>query len=320
MKCLIVQPIHPQGLALLEANGITPVCAPSDNMAVIAGLIGDCEAVITRNAGLSAEAIEAGARLRVVAVHGTGHDAVDKPAATARGVMVCNTPGANARSVAELGLGLMLAAARGIAGGDRAERAGRPGFRESASFSELAGRTVLIVGWGAIGRALGQMLHLAFGMTVLVHSPRAPETGGFERVASLEEGLARADIVSLHTPMRPETRHMMNAARFAAMKPGAILVNTARQGLVDEAALCAALESGHLAAAALDVYEHDAPTGPLAALPQVVFTPHLGATTEEALIRVATGAAGHVITALAGGTPATLLNGAELAARAEAVA
>ncbi|MTH66209.1 NAD(P)-dependent oxidoreductase [Paracoccus shanxieyensis] len=306
MKCLIVQPIHPEGLARLRDNGIQPVLPRSADMADVAAAIGQCDAVITRDKGLTASAIAAAPALKVISVHGTGHDAVDKIAAADRGIVVCNVPGANARSVAELALGLALAAARGISGGDRAERMGQGGFRESTRFIELQGKTVLIVGWGAIGRELGRMLDLAFGMRVLVHSPRASDIGGYTRV-TLEEGLAQADLISLHTPMRPETRHMMNAARFALAKRGAILVNTARQGLVDEAALADALRSGQIAAAGLDTYEHGAPLGPLAELP-VVFTPHLGATTDEALIRVATRAVDHVIEALQGRRPATTVN------------
>lgn len=313
MKCLIVQPIHTHGLARLRSAGIDPVICPSSDMHTVARLVKPCDAVITRNAGLSSVAIAAAPKLRVISVHGTGHDAVDKIAAAERGIPVCNVPGANARSVAEHALGLALAVARGVAAGDAAERAGRAGFRESARFTELQGRTALIVGWGAIGRELGRILDLAFGMRILVHSPRAADVGGHERVG-LEEGLAQADLVSLHTPMRPETRHMMNADRFARMKPGAILVNTAREGLVDEAALAAALTTGHLAGAGLDVYEHGAPTGPLADLP-VVFTPHLGATTEAALIRVAERAALHVIEALAGRRPTTTVNADLLDAR-----
>ncbi|MXN17748.1 3-phosphoglycerate dehydrogenase [Pseudooceanicola sp. GBMRC 2024] len=311
MKCLIVQPIHDAGLSRLRAAGVSPVLCPDPSMETAARLIPGCDAVITRDAGLSAAAIAASDRLRVVVVHGTGHDAVDKGAASARGVLVCNTPGANARSVAELALGLAVAAARGISAGDRAERAGQPGFRESTSFAELSGKTALIVGWGSIGRDLGRMLDLAFGMRILVHSPSAPDTGGYTRVATLEEGLAQADLVSLHTPLRPQTRHLMNAARLAALKPGAILINTARAGLVDEDALLTALQSGQVAAAGLDVYDAAAPMGPLAAHP-VIFTPHLGGTTEAALIRVAEGAAGHVLAALAGEIPPTALNTPDL--------
>ncbi|QDL91167.1 3-phosphoglycerate dehydrogenase [Paroceanicella profunda] len=310
-RCLILQPVHEAGLSLLRANGITPVPCPAPDMETVARLIPGCAAAITRDAGFSAAAFAAADALRVVVVHGAGHDAVDKEAATARGVLVCNTPGANARSVSELALGLALAAARAIPAADAAERAGRPGFREAHSCTELSGKTALIVGWGATGAGLGRMLAVALGMRVLVHSPRATDVGGFERVASLAEGLAQADLVSLHTPLRPETRGLIGPDALAALKPGAILVNTARAGLVDEAALAAALASGRLAAAGLDVYSPEAPRGPLGKSPRVVFTPHLGGTTEEALRRVAIGAAGHVIAALSGQRPATALNAPE---------
>lgn len=308
MKCLIVQPIHEAGLARLRSGGITPILCPAPDMDTVARMIGPCKAVITRNAGLSARAFEAAEELRVVAVHGAGHDPVDKEAAARKGVLICNTPGANARSVAELALGLAIAAARAIPAADRAERAGQVGFRESRRFAELSGKTALVVGWGAVGRSLGRLLDAGLGMQVLVHSPRAPEMGGHARPASLLDGLAAADLVSLHAPLSDETRNLLDARAFAAMKPGAILVNTARAGLVDEAALLAALRAGRLAGAALDVYSPHAPEGPLGALPNVIFTPHLGGTTEEALRCTALAAAEHVVTALAGHLPPTVLN------------
>lgn len=307
MKCLIVQPMHEDGLALLRRHGIEPVACSGTDADSIARSVRGCDAAITRDAGFPRAAFEAADRLRAVVVHGTGHNAVDKEAAAERGVMVANTPGANAQSVAELTLGLALALARGVTGADRWEREGRPGFRESLSFRELSGKTALVVGWGAIGSRFGQMAANAFGMRVLVHSPRAREVGAFPRVAALEEGLAEADLVTLNTPLRAETHHLMNAARLAAMKPGAHLVNVARAELIDEAALAGALERGALGGAALDVYSHGAATGPLAAFSNVIFTPHLGGTTEEALRRVALGAAGHVVTALSGGVPETVL-------------
>lgn len=308
MKCLVVQPIHRDGIALLRAEGIEPVFAPDTRPETLARAVAGCDAVITRDAGFSAQAFAGADRLRVVVVHGTGHDAVDKAAASARGILVANTPGANARSVAEHALALTLALARGLTGADRWERDGTPGFRESRRFAELEGKTALIVGWGAIGSRFGRMLDAALDMRVLVYSPSATETGGYARVDRIEDGLAQADLISLHTSMRPETRHLMNAARFAATKPGALLVNLARAGIVDEAALDAALQSGQIAGAGLDVYTPGAAQGPLARHPNVIFTPHLGATTEEALSRVARGAAEHVVTALRGGLPDTALN------------
>lgn len=307
MKCLIIQPIHPAGIALLKNAGVEPILCPDVQLETVTRLIGACQAVITRDAGLSAEAIAAADNLKVIVSHGAGHDSIDKAAAARRGILVCNTPGANARSVSELALGLALAAARQIPAADRAVRTGLGGFRESSAFHELFGKTALVVGWGAIAQGLGQMLDTAFGMRVLVYSPRSTGELPYERVATLEEGLSVADLISIHTPLREETRNLFDARAFAAVKPGAILVNTARAGLIDEAALAAAIENDTIAAAGLDVYSSGAPQGPLAASNRVIFTPHLGGTTREALERVAVAAAGHVLTALSGGRPATTI-------------
>ncbi|TBW35364.1 3-phosphoglycerate dehydrogenase [Siculibacillus lacustris] len=305
MKCLLVQPIHADGIAVLRTAGIDVIACPAADMETVARALPGCAAVITRNAGLSGPAMRAGDALRVVVVHGTGYDHVDMAVAGERGVLVCNTPGLNARSVAELALGLALAAARRIPAADRSERRGETGFREAERFVELGGKTALVVGWGAVGSRLGRMLAAGLGMKVLVHSRSA---GDFERVATLAEGLARADLISLHTPLTPQTRGMIGAEALARVRPGALLVNTARAGLVDEVALAAAIDSGRIAAAALDDHSPGAPTGPLATSGRVIFTPHLGGTTEEALRRVAIEAARHVVTALSGGRPATALN------------
>ncbi|UWU17437.1 3-phosphoglycerate dehydrogenase (plasmid) [Rhizobium sullae] len=308
MKCLIVQPIHAEGLELLRQAGVEPVLCAKSDMQTVARMIPGCDAVITRDAGLSAVAIQASNGLRVVVVHGARHDAVDKDAATRKGVLVCNTPGANARSVSELALALALAAARRVPAADRSERTGAHGFRERETFFELSGKTALIVGFGATGAGLGHMLKAALDMRVLVYSPRVTDLQGFERVTSLETGLSQADLVSLHTPLRPETRHLIGETALSVIKPGAILVNTARAGLVNEEALVAAIDAGRIFAAGLDVYTHEAPLGPLAAGGRVIFTPHLGGATEEALRRVAVGSARNVLTALSGGRPATALN------------
>lgn len=308
MKCLIIQPIHESGVALLRQAGVEPVLCPDTDLATVTRLITDCEAVITRDAGLSAEAIAAAEALKAIVSHGAGHDSIDKPAAARRGILVCNTPGANARSVSELAVGLAISAARLIPAADRAVRAGSTGFREASTFQELFGKTVLVVGWGAIAQGLGRMLDIAFGMRVLVHSPRSTGELPYSRVAALEDGLAVADLISIHTPLREETRNLFDAKAFAAVKRGAILVNTARAGLIDEAALALAIEDGTIAGAGLDVYSPGAAQGPLGASNRVIFTPHLGGTTGEALERVAVAASGHVLTALSGGRPATTIN------------
>ncbi|MDN5788797.1 hydroxyacid dehydrogenase [Pseudorhodobacter sp.] len=308
MKCLIVQPIHEAGIEALKQAGIEPVLCPAPDMETVARHIAGADAVITRDAGLNAAAFAAADRLRVVIVHGTGHDPVDKQAAARAGVVIANTPGVNARSVAELAVGLSIAVARRIPAADKAVRCGRPGFRESARFTELSGKTALVVGWGAIGRETGRMLAQAFDMRVLVYSPRSPQVEGGHRITRLADGLAQADLVALHTPLRDETRNLMDAAAIGAMKPGAILINLARAGLVDEDALLAALLTGQLGGAGLDVYSAAAPQGPLAAFENVIFTPHIGGTTEDALRRVALEAVHHVKIALSGHLPETALN------------
>ncbi len=308
-RCLIVQPMHKAALDMLADAGVEAVICPDTLPETVARLAAGVDAVITRDAGFGAAAMRAaGPSLRVVVAHGAGHDAIDKAAATELGILVCNTPGANARSVMELTLGLAIAAARKIPAADRAERGGEAGFRARAVTAELSGKTALIVGWGHIGQGVGRMLHDAFGMEILVHSPRARDTGGFERVATLADGLSRADLITLHTPMRPETEGLIGEAALAACKPGAILVNTARAGLVDEAALARALASGRIGAAALDVYGPGAPQGPLGRFEQVIFTPHLGGSTPEAMIRVGRGSVAHVLDALSGKRPATAQN------------
>lgn len=307
-KCLIVQPIHEAGLAQLAAQGITPVLCPHADMDTVARHVPGCVAAITRDAGFDARAFAAADRLRVLVVHGAGHDPVDKDAAERAGVLIANTPGTNARSVAELALGLALAVARRIPAADQSLRAGQTGFRDGARFAEISGGTALVVGWGATGGIVGTMLHHGFGMRVLAHSPRPPREDWAQHAPDLHAALAQADLVSLHAPLRAETRNMMDAAAFAAIKPGAILVNMARAGLIDEEALCAALAGGRLAGAGLDVASGQAALGPLSAFGTVVFTPHLGGTTEAALRRTAEAAALHVISALAGDMPSTAIN------------
>ena len=306
-KCLIVQPIHQIGIDILRRAGITPILCPDPSPETVLRMISGCFAVITRDAGLNAEAIAASGTLRVIAVHGTGHDTVDKSAAMATGTIICTTPGANARSVAELTLGLSLALARRIPAADRAVRDSATGYRERECFIELKGKTALIIGWGHIGRLVGAMFSSGLGMKILAFSPHVADIRGADKVHDLYAGLAKAHLISLHTPLRPETDSMIDSEAFAAMRPGALLVNTARARLIDEAALADALDYGVVAGAALDLFSADAPTGPLGCDPRVILTPHLGGTTEEALARTAEAAAQNVISVLNGTKPDTAL-------------
>jgi len=227
----------------------------------------------------SAAVIAAAPRLRLIQKIGVGVNTIDLDAARARGIPVCNLPGTNARAVAEMALTLMLAALRRLPLFHAAMCEGRGFALDPASqdgIGELGGRTVGLVGYGAVPRALAPVLG-ALGCRVIytARSPRGDETGEFRPLHAL---LAEAEVISLHVPLTVETERMIDAAAFARMRPGAVLVNTARGGLVDQAALVDALRSGRVAAAGLDVFADEPPAAddPLLSLPNVVLTPHIG--------------------------------------------
>jgi D-3-phosphoglycerate dehydrogenase len=263
---------------------------------------------------VNATLLERCPRLLAVSVNGSGCDTVDINACTQAGVMVLNQAGGNADSVAEMALGLMLAVLRRIAESDRWLRSGaRDLTREDLMGRELRGRTLGLVGMSEIGRrtaALGR----AFGMPVLGSDPSLDAAEMARRGAeavSFDELIRRSDIVSLHCPRNAHTLNLMNAERFAAMKPGAIFISTARSGIHDETALAQALASGHLAGAGLDVWAQEPPPAdhPLLALPNVVATYHTAGVTQEARRNNATLAATQIVDLLTTGQrPARLVN------------
>ena len=234
-------------------------------------------------------------RTRIVANYGVGFDRIDLAAARAHNVVVTNTPGVLTEDTADLALMLMLAAARRTSEGERQLRAGDwAGWRPTHLLgTRVSGATLGIVGFGRIGAAVARRAHRGFGMRVLFVNPSAPDAAAVddaraERCASLDDLLAASDIVSLHAPAREGTRRMIDARRLESMRPGAILVNTARGELVDESALADALQRGHLGAAGLDVFEGEpAVSERLLALHNVVLLPHLGSATTAS--RVAMG-------------------------------
>ena len=253
----------------------------------------------------------AGPQLRCVANVAVGYDNVDVAAATRRGVVVTNTPGVLDDATADLTMALILAATRRLAEGDRLVRSGEPwnwgmGFMLGSS---LQGKRLGIVGLGGIGKWVAQRAR-AFGMEIAYHqrNPAPPEVEvalGAERLP-LEQLLASADVVSLHCPLTPETRHLIGAAELAAMKPTAVLVNAARGPIVDEAALAEALAEGRIAAAGLDVFENEPEVEPrLLGLDNVVLTPHLGSATVETRTAMAELAARNAISVLRGQGPIT---------------
>ncbi len=239
--------------------------------------IADAQVLLHVLAPVTAKIMESGPSLKLVQKIGVGVDAIDREHAKRNGIAVCNMPGTNTVAVAELALGLMLACLRRIVPIDGALRAGNGWPAAEAHLdaaAEIDGACVGLIGYGAVARRLAGVLR-AMGASVIAHSPRAREADVV--LVSLDELLARADIVSLHVPLVPETRNLLDAGRIARMKRGAVIVNTARGPLIDEAALVAALRDGHIAAAGLDVFaEEPARAGnPLFGLANVVVTPHV---------------------------------------------
>jgi len=257
----------------------------------------------------------AGPQLRCVANVAVGYDNVDVAAATERGVVVTNTPGVLTDATADLAMALILAVTRRVCEGDRLLRAREPWSWDMFFMlgTSLTAKTLGVVGLGAIGQATARRA-LAFGMDIAYAAPhRAPaplerELGG-ARHLPLDDLLGAADIVSIHCPLTPATRHLIDAAALAQMRESAFLVNTARGPIVDEAALASALREGVIAGAALDVYEREPEVNPeLPELDNVVLLPHLGSATTETRTAMAILAAHNAIAVLEGGRPPTPVN------------
>lgn len=276
----------------MPADALAPLSAKGWDVRITAGgppeaflaALADADALIVRSATrVTADLLEAGPKLRIVARAGTGVDTIDVPAATARGVLVVNAPGANSVSVAELAMAMMLSLARHTPAADRSMKEGRWEKKAFAGI-ELRGKTLGLVGFGRIGQEVARRAQ-AFDMRVLAHDPfLLADVADEARVelVTLEELCARADWISLHLPATPATRHIFDRARIRSCRKGARIINTARGELIDAVALADAIESGHIAGAGLDVYETEPPSDRrLQQLPQVVASPHLGASTRE---------------------------------------
>jgi D-3-phosphoglycerate dehydrogenase len=299
---LIAEELSPATIEALGPDFEVRQVDGSDRSALLPALA-DVDALLVRSATkVDAEALAAARNLKVVARAGVGLDNVDVKAATLAGVMVVNAPQSNIVSAAELAVGLLLSAARHIAPANAALKQGE-WKRSKYSGVELYEKTAGIVGLGRIGALVAQRLS-AFGMTVVAYDPfvaagRAAQMG--VRLVSLDELLRTADVVSVHLPKTPETVGIIGEEQLATVKPSVILVNAARGGIVDEAALYAALKEGRVAAAGLDVYATEPCTdSPLFELENVVATPHLGASTDEAQEKAGVSVARSVRLALAG--------------------
>lgn len=249
----------------------------------------DFDIVVVRSkTKITGKVIEAGKKLKIIGRPGAGLDTIDVKAAEGRGIKVLNTPEATAASVAELAFGLMLSLCRKIPIADCGMKGGK-WLKSEAKGNELFGKTLGVVGFGHIGSHLARMGRCC-GMEV-VCATRSPEKHREEagkagiKIVSLEELLKKSDFVSVHTPLTDETRHMISERELGMMKRSAFLINTARGEVVDENALYNALKGGKIAGAGLDVFSKEPYSGPLAGLGNVVLTPHIGASTNEAQMR-----------------------------------
>ena len=269
----------------------------------------DADGLMVRGKKITADDMARAKKLRVISKQGVGIDNIDLEAAKARGIAVCRTPGVNSEAVAEMALSLGLSVVRRVTEFDRMTRAGGKVQRANFLGYESWQKTVGIVGMGNIGTLVARKWRGAFDAKLIGYDPYVPANRWSElphkRAASLEEMLPQVDILSLHLPLTPESRNLIDAARLALMKPSAIVVNTSRGGIVNEAALYQAISSGNLFGAGFDVFEAEPPTSdhPLMSLSTFVGTPHAAAGTIETQARSSMLAASQLLEALAGGQP-----------------
>lgn len=303
MQVLVCDPVAEEGTRLLQEAGLQVTVRLKMKEEEIEALVPTCDALVVRSeTKVTRRIIKAAEQLKIIGRAGVGTDNIDVEAATERGVLVVNAPEGNTVAAAEHTFGMMLALARNI---PQANASLKQGLWEKKKYLgvELRGKVLGILGLGKIGGEVARRAR-AFGMCVIAHDPYiAPEHAAHFGVelASLEEVLAGADFLTIHLPLTAETRHLVNQKAFQLMKPGVRLLNVARGGIVDEAALYEALVSGKVAGAAVDVFEQEPVSrSPLFNLENVIVTPHLGASTAEAQINVSVEVAQEIIRALRG--------------------
>jgi D-3-phosphoglycerate dehydrogenase / 2-oxoglutarate reductase len=289
---LLYEPIHARALGLLQEHAEVRMAESLEEDALLR-VASDVEGIIIRaNGKVSRRLMEAAPRLKVVARHGTGVEAIDRRAAAELGIVVVNTPDANVESVAEQCVAFMIILAKRILQGDKALRAGDWSSRYRLTGVEPFGKMLGVIGLGRIGYRVAEICHAGLSMQVcyydVIANPNAERSLGARRV-ELDELLRDSDFISLHLPLLPATRGMINADTLRKMRPTAYLINSSRGPVVDQAALIQALQEGWIAGAGLDVYDPEPlpADNPLLKLENVVITPHMAAHTDEALLRMA---------------------------------
>jgi D-3-phosphoglycerate dehydrogenase len=284
-KVLICDSVDAQAVDAMRAAGVEVDVRDTITLDELGQVIGDYDGIVVRSrTKVRAPLLENPGKLKLIVRGGVGLDSIDVEVAESKGIRVVNTPAASSNAVAELTLGMIFSLARSLAWADASMKDAK-WEKKKLKGTEVAGKTLGIIGYGRIGWMLAEKAR-ALGMTVVAYDPYIDNAD----LVTLEELLSVADYVSLHIPHTAETHNLLGVAQLAMMKPGACVVNAARGGTVDEDALYAALVSGHLAGAALDVYTEEPPQSEslhkLIALPQVIATPHIGAATVEAQERI----------------------------------
>ena len=311
---LVAGSLHPSGIALLDhAPDVTYDYVKEVSEASYTPFIGAADALVLRTQPLSARTVERAERLKIVSRHGVGYDAVDVAALNARGISLCIVGDVNSISVAEHAMTLILGCTKCLIRADRSVRDGHWGWRNKLEAGEVGGKRLLILGFGRAGRHLARMA-AAFGMEIRAFDPFLSQSGRWpvgpvDAAETLAEGLAWADIVSVHVPKGD--RPLIEDAELRQVKPGVVIINTARGGIVDEAALAEALTDGRVAAAGLDVFEDEPPPAdhPLFRFDQVILTPHIAGLTAQAAERMAVSSVQNVLDFFAGKLdPALIVN------------
>jgi D-3-phosphoglycerate dehydrogenase len=306
---LVTRRTHAAGISMLEKElEVRNLLNPSREQ-LLQALPGVTANIAGVSPSYDGDLFDHAPELVMVARYGVGLDNVDLDAATKRGICILYTPLAMTTGVAEHAVGLMLAAAKSFKKGDAALREGKYHTRDLLGSVDLYGKTLAVVGCGRIGSRVSQMCSRGLGMKVIVYDPYIPaeqaERAGAALRPTLDEVLSEADVVTLHTPLTDQTRHMIGEQQLALMKPTAYLINTARGPVVDQTALIAALRTGRIAAAGLDVFEPEPPSteNPLLSMPNVIVTPHAAGSSLESMQRIATTMALGILAVLHGQRP-----------------
>jgi D-3-phosphoglycerate dehydrogenase / 2-oxoglutarate reductase len=305
-KVLIIQPFHEEGMKLFAARPDVSCEVVDGGLEALAEQIADADGVTIRTSPLPAAVIERAGRLKVVSRHGVGFDNIDVAALSRRGIPLAIAADANATAVAEHTLFFMLALAKQGLRHHRATREGGWALRNSLEAVDLLGRRVLVMGFGRIGREVAKRC-AAFGMAVMVHDPYVQANvieaaGEYRSVPDFQAALPETDVLTVHVPLGADSRGLIGSAELASLPPHAFVINAARGGIVDEAALHDALTSGKIAGAALDVFEEEPPPEdhPLFALDNVILSPHSAGLSKEAAIRMAISTARNALAGIDG--------------------